>query len=143
MLSRLTLDALSVMRTIAKNTLISITDPGINFPFEINHYSSSIITLRHQLSPFTMHPLPSFIILHHRPLLILSPSRATCDHRILTFRQILLSPKSLSTMRHQYCTTHPNKPLEIYCKVCFMRYHFTSLSTPQSPLYAHFTLLSL
>jgi len=48
---------------------------------------------------------------HHR-------SRATCDHRILTFRQILLSPKSLSTMRHQYCTTHSNKPLEIYCKDC-------------------------
>ncbi|XP_063675343.1 E3 ubiquitin-protein ligase TRIM71-like isoform X4 [Bolinopsis microptera] len=45
-------------------------------------------------------------------------SRATCDHRILTFKQILLSPRSLSTMRNQYCTTHNNKPLEIFCKDC-------------------------
>ena len=43
--------------------------------------------------------------------------RATCDHRILTFKQILLSPRSLSTMRNQYCTIHNNKPLEIFCKV--------------------------
>ena len=46
--------------------------------------------------------------------------RATCDHRILTFKQILLSPRSLSTMRNQYCSSHNNKPLEIFCKVsCF------------------------
>eukprot|EP00116_Pleurobrachia_bachei_P003569 sb/3463831/ len=45
-------------------------------------------------------------------------SRATSDHRILSFKQILLSPRSLSTMRNQYCSQHNNKPLEIFCKTC-------------------------